>query len=164
MQIRNFVPDDAEFCCRLRNRAFRDLFQGELQPEEVAAAVRAYRPADYNRMAGRGALFIVEQNGRRVGFFYLRRIDPKTAELVLIYIDPHFHHRGVGSSCIRFIERWVPSNWKGVVTLIVDTVIPGYNAAFYQRVGFSPVGNTECELSGLPVKALRLAKRTGPPG
>ncbi|KPJ78195.1 MAG: hypothetical protein AMJ54_05080 [Deltaproteobacteria bacterium SG8_13] len=162
MRFRSFMPGDAEFCFHLRNQAFIDLFREELQPEGVAAAVNAYQPADYTRMAGQGSLFIVEQKGRRAGFFYLKRIETAVAELCLIYIDPRLHGQGLGSGCIEFIDRWVSSHWKAVSTLIVDTVIPGYNAQFYQKVGFVPLQHTVCNLSGMPVKALRLSKQVLP--
>ena len=159
MHFRKFAPEDAQFCFQLRNQAFTDLFGGQLQPEEVAAAVNAYQLADYIRMAGKGAFFIVEHRDSRAGFFYLQRIDPATAELCLIYIDPRFHQRGIGRGCIGHIDRWVSANWKKVDTLIVDTVIPGYNALFYQKAGFTPLGQSVCVLSGMPVKALRLSRR-----
>lgn len=164
MQFRDFASDDAAFCCHLRNRIIHDLFRSRLKPEEVAAAVRAYQPADYTRMAGQGALFIIEQDRQRAGYFYLKRIDAATAELCLIYIDPRFHGQGIGRACIEHIDRWVTSHWKGVAALIVVTFVPGYNGAFYRKVGFTPMEQTVHRLSGLPVKALRLSRpiRSGP--
>ena len=159
MQFRRFIPDDAEFCYHLRNQVIHDLFRDRLQPEEVAAAVSAYQPADYTRMAGQGPFFIVEQNGRRAGFFYFKRIDSAVAELCLIYIDPGFHGQGIGRACIEHIDQWVSSNWEGVTTLIVITFVPGYNANFYQKAGFAPLEHTVCVLSGLPVKSLCLSKQ-----
>ena len=161
MQYRRFIPDDAEFCFHLRNRLIREHFRQHLQPEEVAAAVSAYRPADYTRMAGEGSLFMIEQNGRRAGFFYLQRLEDAIAELCLIYIDPRFHGQGIGRACINHIDRWVSSHWKKVTTLTVVTFVHGYNAAFYRKVGFVPQAPAVCTLSGLAVKALRLSKPIG---
>lgn len=158
MQFRSFAADDAEFCFQLRNRAFTELFGSHLQPEEIAAAVNAYQPADFIRLAEQGAFFIVEQEGRRAGFFYLKRLDRSTAELCLIYIEPRFHRQGIGSGCIRYVGRWVASNWKGVRNLIVDTVIAGYNAEFYRKTGFASLGPADCFLSGKRLAALRLCK------
>ena len=162
MKFRRFSPDDAEFCFQLRKRAFTDLFRNQLQPEEVTAAVNTYQPADYIRMDGQGSLFIAEKRGRRAGFFYLKRTDPAVAELCLIYIDPIFHRQGIGSRSIDFIGRWISSNWKSVRTLIVDTVIAGYNAGFYQKAGFVPLKQTVCRLSGKSIKALRLTMQIKP--
>ena len=138
MNIRPFQPDDAEFCFRLRSNAFIKTFYGELTPEEVAAAVNAYMPNDYIRMAENMPFFIVEQNGTSIGFFALKRKDSSTAELPLIYLNSDSIGQGIGSSCIDYIERWLSSNWREVSTLIVDTVIPKYNSGFYMKVGFIP--------------------------
>lgn len=158
MQLRSYEPADAEFCCRLRNQVIGDLFADHLQAEAVAAAVNAYQPADYTRMAGQGTLFVVEQDGRRAGFFYLERIAADAAELCLIYIDPRFHGRGIGRGCIDHIDRWLPAHWQEVTTLVVTTIVPDYNAAFYQKVGFAPAEPAVCKFSGLAIKALRLSK------
>ena len=158
MHFRSFLPDDAEFCYHLRNQVIRDHFAERLQPDEVAAAVNAYQPADYIRMAGQGLLRIVEQKSRQAGFFYLKRIDSTVAELCLIYIEPRHHGQGIGRACIETIERWVTTHWNEVTTLVVVTFVPDYNAAFYQKVGFTPQEQTVCVLSGMPVKALRLSK------
>ena len=163
MQFRSFLPEDAEFCYHLRKRVIRDHFTDRLQPEEVAAAVNAYQPADYIRMAEQGVLTIVEQSSRRSGFFYLKRIDSTVAELCLIYIEPRDHGQGIGRACIETIDQWVSTHWNEVTTLVVVTFVPDYNAAFYQKVGFTPREQTVCVLSGMPVNALRLAKPVNVP-
>jgi GNAT superfamily N-acetyltransferase len=130
MNFRPFIPEDAEFCFRVRSNAFIQKFYGELTPEEVYAGVNAYLPDDYTRMAENTPIFIVEESGAPVGFFLLVRVDPATAELTQLYIDPVYFAKGIGSACIRFMEKWLLSNWTGVDTIIVDTVIPKYNRGF----------------------------------
>ena len=158
MNIRSFLPNDAEFCFKVRSKAFIQRFYGELTPEEVSAAVNAYMPNDYIRMSENMPFFIVEQNGTSIGFFALRRKDSSTAEILLMYINLDSIGQGIGSSCIDYIERWLSSNWREVSTLIVDTVIPKYNSGFYKKVGFIPSEYTFCEFLGQRVKALRLVK------
>ena len=159
MKIRPFSPMDAQLCFKMRSNAFIQEFYGELNPEEVAAAVNAFMPNDYIRMAAEMPFFIVEQDGTPVGFFTLKRKDLNTAELPLIYIDLESLGQGIGSDCIDYIERWLSSNWKEVNTLIVDTVIPKYNGGFYKKVGFVLSEDTFCEFGGQKVKALRLVKK-----
>ena len=159
MKFRRLAPEDARYCIELRKRAFTDLFQDQLQPDEIAAAANAYQPDDFIVMAAKGPFYIVEEMGYRAGFFYLRRRGSATAELCLIYIDPRFHRRGIGRGCIRYMDKWVSSHWKEVDTLTVDTVIPGYNADFYQKAEYTPLKQTFCKLAGMRVKALRLSKR-----
>ena len=158
MNIRPFKPDDAESCFRLRSNAIIQKFHHELTPRDVALAVNAYMPEDYIRMAKKMPFFIVEQNDTFVGFFNLKQKDLKTGEVPLIYIALDHLGKGIGSSCIEYIERWLSSNWKEVNTLIVETIVPQYNSGFYKKVGFKPIGGTFCELSGRSFKALRLTK------
>ena len=159
MKIRPFSPMDAQLCFKMRSNAFIQKFYGELKPEDVAAAVNAFMPNDYIRMAAEMPFFIAEQDGTPVGFFALKRRDPSTAELPLIYIDLENLGQGIGSDCIDYIERWLSSSWREVNTLIVDTVIPKYNGGFYKKVGFVPSEDTFCEFGGRKVKALRLVKK-----
>lgn len=161
MKFRFFRPDDAVFCFRLRSNAFIQKFYGELTGEEVAAAVNAYMPDDYIRMARENPIFIVEKDDTQIAFFRLKRIDESTAELPLIYIDLDRLGAGIGSACVEYMEQWLQENWPEVDTLIVDTVIPKYNSGFYQKAGFEPGESTQCEFLGRKLKALRLRKKLG---
>ncbi|UCD31719.1 MAG: GNAT family N-acetyltransferase [Desulfobacterales bacterium] len=158
MNIRQFKPDDAESCFRLRSNAFIQKFHHELSPQDIAFAVNAYMPDDYIRMAKEMPFFIVEHSDKIIGFFNLKQKDTTTAELQQIYIALDTLGKGIGSACIEYMEQWLSSNWKDVCTLIVETIIPQYNSEFYKKVGFEPIGDTFCEFLGHKIKALRLAK------
>lgn len=162
MNFRRFEPQDAAFCFKMRSNAFIQKFYGELTPVEVTAGVNSFMPDDYIRMSKEMPFFIVEDDETRRGFFAIRQIDKKTAELSLIYLDLPYSGKGIGKSCVRFIEKWLASNWPVVEKLVVDTVIPEYNSAFYKRLGFIPLEKTFCVLSGLKVSALRLSKDLKP--
>jgi len=159
VNFRRFVPQDAEFCFKVRSEAFIQKFYGELNPQEISAGVNAYMPHDYSEMAAQMPLFIVEDQGVSLGFFAIKRAHKLTAELLLIYIDLSHLGRGIGRSCIQFIEKWLSTNWPEIKSLIVDTVIPVYNREFYQRLGFFPDIQTFCDFAGVKVKALRLCKK-----
>jgi GNAT superfamily N-acetyltransferase len=157
--VRQFAPEDAEFCFRVRSTAFIIEFYGELSPQEVAACVNCYMPSDYMRMATTQKVFMCEQNGRRIGFFTLRRHDHQTAEMPLLYLDLRHISKGMGTAALRHAQEWIRANWKEVTTLLVDTIIPKYNGGFYRKVGFVRNGEVSCEFNGLEVKALRFTKR-----
>lgn len=161
MKVRPFQGSDAVFCFRLRSSAFILKFYGELTPQEVCAAVNAYMPEDYIRMARETAFFMVERNGVATGFFNLKRKSKTVTELCLIYVELDHLGEGHGSACIRYIENWLSQNWPEVNTLIVDTIIPKYNSGFYKKVGFAPRESTYCEFLGQKLKALRLVKKIG---
>ncbi len=159
MNFRRFESRDATFCFKVRSAAFIQKFYGELSPEEVSAGVNAYMPHDFSLMAAEMPLFIVEDQGVPLGFFAIKQVDKSTAELFLIYIDLNHLGRGLGRACVQFIEEWLYTHWPDITSLIVDTVIPEYNRAFYQRLGFSPDGDTFCDFAGVKIKALRLCKK-----
>jgi GNAT superfamily N-acetyltransferase len=158
MNIRKFIPSDADFCHRTRSVAYRELFRDELGAETAEASASAYQPDDYITMAQDHECFIVEQNDLPVGFFTIRQHNPATAEIPLIYLDLNHLHKGLGSACVRFVEDWVCSHWPTVRELFVDTIIPGYNAGFYRKMGFSETGDVACCFPGVSVPALRLRK------
>ncbi len=162
LQIRAFAPEDAEFCFKVRARAFILAFRDELGPEAVAAAVNAYMPSDYVRMAESHTFFVVEEAGNRIGFFTLRRLDQRTAEIPLIYVELDQIGRGIGTWCMQSIEAWIASHWPDVSALVVDTVIPRYNGGFYHKMGFRPVGETKCHFPDGDVKAIRFDKSLAP--
>ncbi|MFH2002617.1 MAG: GNAT family N-acetyltransferase [Planctomycetota bacterium] len=158
MQIRPFEPRDAEFCFQTRTDAYTRKFYDEIGPEAVAAGIKAYLPGDYNCMAEKHPVFIIEINGEPSGFFVIRRESATEAELFLIYLDLDHVGRGMGRACVEFMESWIKQNWAGVDTFFVDTVVPGYNGGFYRKAGFQPQEEVICAFPGLQVKALRLSK------
>lgn len=159
MNIRRFKRADAEFCFKVRANAFIRKFYDEIGPEAVAAGVNAYMPEDYIRMAEEAPLFIIEEKRHRIGFFMIKQIDRTTAELHLIYLDLNYLGKGIGAQCVRFMEDWILSEWKGVNTFIVDTIIPEYNRKFYEKMGFTPVEEVVCTFPDLALKSLRLKKQ-----
>jgi GNAT superfamily N-acetyltransferase len=157
--FRRFQPHDAEFCYDTRRSAYVREFSGELTAQEIATAMNAYSPADYAHMADEMPFFMVELHNKRVGFFTLKHVDTRTAEIPLIYIGLDNIGTGIGSACIAFVEKWISENWKDVTSLIVDTIIPQYNSKFYEKVGFTPDKQVFCEFGGIKVTALRLEKK-----
>ncbi len=159
MKIRIFRSTDADFCFKIRSKAFIQKFYNELGPVAVAAGIKAYLPDDYIRLAEKMKFFIVEEKNAPVGFFTIKRWDATTAEIPLIYIDLNHLGSGIGKACLCFCEEWLSSNWSEVRTLIVDTIIPKYNSGKYKKMGFKATEETFCEFPDLKVKALRLCKK-----
>lgn len=160
--IRPFTPADAHFCHRTRTAAYRELFVDELGAATAAAAAEAYQPDDYIRMARDHECFIIEQGDIPVGFFTIKQHDPATAEIPLIYLDLNHLNKGLGSAALRFAENWLHTHWPAVRELFVDTMIPGYNADFYRKLGFREKEPVSCSFPGVTVPALRLSKQLPP--
>jgi len=161
IKARRFRAEDAAFCFRCRAGAYIVAFRHELSPQTAAAGVNAYLPADYVRMAEETELFIVEREGRPVGFFTIKRLDAVTAEIPLIYFDLDQLGTGLGRWSIDFVRTWIRAHWPEVTTLVVDTIIPDYNGGFYRKCGFRQTCATTCELRGMSVPAIRFEMALG---
>ena len=164
MNIRKFLPEDANFCFKTRVNPFIQKFSDELSSEAISAGVNAYMPDDYIRMAEEVEFFIMEKNEKSIAFFTIKKIDTTTAEIPLVYIDLDYLGNGIGTACLRYIEDWILTNWKKVKELVVDTVIPEYNGGFYIKSGFVPTGETACNFPDMSLKALRLTKKLNTDG
>jgi len=159
MNIRKFIPEDANFCFKTRTNPFIQKFSGELSSEAISAGVNAYMPDDYIRMAEEMEFFIMEEDEKSIAFFTIKKIDKTTAEIPLVYIDLNYLGNGIGKACLQYVEDWIITNWKEVKELFVDTVIPEYNGGFYIKAGFVPTGETTCNFPDMSLKALRLTKK-----
>jgi len=159
--VRPFAPGDAEFCFKARSEAFVRIFYDEVGPEVVAAGVNAHMPSDYEWMAGTMHCFIAEVASEPVGFCTVRILDENTAELLFLYIEVDRVGTGIGSCLERYAEDWLAANHPEITELIVDTIIPRYNRAFYEKIGFIFVEERTYSYPGTKVRAVRLAKRIG---
>jgi ribosomal protein S18 acetylase RimI-like enzyme len=66
---------------------------------------------------------------------------------------------GIGSALMSRGESWLREYRPGIRELIVDTVIPRYNQAFYEKHGFVMEEERPHEFPGKTVSAVRLRKR-----
>lgn len=159
--VRPFEPGDAEFCFKVRSEAFVRVFYDEVGPEVVAAGVNAHMPADYEWMAETMHCFIAEVASEPVGFCTVRILDDNTAELLFLYVELEHVNTGIGSYLERHAEDWLAASHPEITELIVDTIIPRYNRAFYERTGFIFVEEKTYSYPGKKVRAVRLAKKIG---
>lgn len=160
IRIRSFLPSDSGYCYQLRKECFLNIFIDEIGETAALAGANAYQPADFILISQKKHCFIIEEEeGNPLGFFILSRVDQPTAEIFLIYLEGAHHGQGVGKHCMDYIDRWVTSQWPDTDTIIVDTVIPGYNGGFYQKMGYRKLTETDCQFPGKTVPAIRFQKR-----
>jgi L-amino acid N-acyltransferase YncA/ribosomal protein S18 acetylase RimI-like enzyme len=172
--LRPFRPADADVCFRIRADAYVHEFFAELGAEAVVAAIGAFLPSDYVHMAREGAICVAENASAEsessegeqpgsasevVGFCVARRVDEATGEVFLIYIRRDFHHQGIGRLLLRWAEAWLKEEAPRLERIIIDTVIPGYNQRFYERMGYEVLSRHPHEFPGRTVEAVRLVKR-----
>jgi hypothetical protein len=64
LKIRNFTDQDAEFCYRVRNRAYRVEFRHELSPQQIAAATSAYPSSNMFRTRSQGPHSLIRNSAK----------------------------------------------------------------------------------------------------
>jgi len=161
--IRPFRSADAAACLRLRAEAFRRVFAAEMPAAAVAGGVRAWIPASFARAAGERPTFVAEAAAEIVGFATLRFLDRGTAELLYLYVDLDHVRRGIGTRLLAHAEDWLRRHRPDVRRLELDTAVPAYNRAFYEKRGFSVVGEGRVDYpDGSSAPTVRMARALEP--
>lgn len=158
INFRSFRPDDGVFCYQLRRESFFTFFVEEIGEAATRAGAQAYQPADFILISQQNACFILEEGQHKLGFFILAEVDPRTAELFLIYLKSDQHGRGLGKACMDYIDQWVTTHWPTVRNIFVDTIIPKYNGGFYEKMGYQKLTDTECQFPEITLPAIRYQK------
>ena len=95
----------------------------------------------------------------RVEVFYSPRFTDGRAVRLQHSLNAHFD---LGIRALRIIDVYIieglPLNLEQIREVFVDTVVPDYNAAFYERLGYASVGEHAYQLPGVNLRATRLRK------
>jgi ribosomal protein S18 acetylase RimI-like enzyme len=156
--IRDFEPHDAEACFRIRTDAFVKLFYAEMGPQGVAAGINAYLPNDYVRLAKTSPTFVAVEEEVVVGFAALRFVDDSTAGIRFLYVRLDRTGRGIGRALVGSLEDFVRKEHPRIERMVLNTAVPRYNQAFYERLGFVSGGESVVQYPDGPVTAIRLVK------
>lgn len=162
MHFRKFRKNDEDFCFKVRARAFVKFFHKELGPEITSLGIISLAPEDYLKLSREINIFIAEDEGERIGFFSLKKVNESIAEIPLIYFDPYKTGRGYGSAAMNYLENWVRENWPHVKSIFLDTIIPEYNGGFYTKMGYLKRGYSVCRFFTTKVPAVRFEKTLEP--
>ena len=160
--IRPCAPEEIDLCLRLRAEAFIRIFHAEIGPQAVAAGVTAYPPGRVSELIKELPCHVAVHGERLIGFLLPRRLDATTVEIAMLYVDLDHLRRGIGARLLRHLEAWLREHEPAVTRLVLDTIIPRYNQAFYERMGFAPTGRVCCAYHRLRVPAIRLEKQLWP--
>lgn len=115
--IRDFGPDNAESCFRIRSAGFINHFYPRVGPEKVAALVNSYMPADFVRMSETMKRLVCERHD-------------ETAGVPVIF--PYGNRRGVLLSLIQRAVCILPAAFfllgeKGIYDLAEITRLVHFN-------------------------------------
>ena len=87
---------------------------------------------------GRGAFLVAREGDRAVGCGAIRLLDPKTAEVKRMFVEPDQRGRGVGKAVLTSLEAAAKN--MGVHRLVLETGVHQHAAiALYGRAGFTQV-------------------------
>jgi len=157
-EIKPFQASDAEDCFRIRASAFIKLFYAEIGPHAVVSGVNAFMPADYIRLAEKQPVFVAFAGLKPVGLIAAWFIDQSSIEILFLYVQLDFLGKGIGTRLVKHIEAWLIKNHNSLQQIVVDTAVPKYNLRFYEKIGYSKIGNSECHYPDGSINAVRLAK------
>ncbi|HVU10382.1 MAG TPA: GNAT family N-acetyltransferase [Phototrophicaceae bacterium] len=100
----------------------------------------------------------ISYEGRIVGGIGLFEREPGHFHLDVLYVDPSYHNRGIGSQAMAFIEHTYPAQ---VWTLDTPTYAVR-NQHFYEKFGYVKVG-ARLEADGITLIEYEKHVRSDPP-
>jgi putative acetyltransferase len=87
---------------------------------------------------GRGTFLVARDGGRAVGCGAIRVLDPMSAEVKRMYVEPEVRGRGVGKAVMTALET--AARRLGVQRLVLETGVHQDAAiALYERAGFTRI-------------------------
>lgn len=143
--IRSATPDDAAILAAFGERAFRDAFGADNNPDDLEAFLakaygEAQQRAEIERMDG--VTLLVEQEGALAGFAQLRRAPCAWGEVELarFYVDRTHHGHGIAQALMA--ATLDAARALGGTTLWLGVWERNPRAiAFYAKCGFRDAGS-----------------------
>jgi ribosomal protein S18 acetylase RimI-like enzyme len=158
LMVRPAEPADAAACHEMRRRAYREVFSRYLDGPTTVAGADAYTVEEFAGYVGGMPTSIAEEDGEPVGFCTVRRLDEDEAELLWLYVRLDHLRRGIGSLLALHAEELAQLRFPGVARLVLVTVVPEYNQAFYEGLGYRKVGEERVSYPTASVDVVRLRK------
>jgi GNAT superfamily N-acetyltransferase len=147
--IRAATPDDAVRLHELHTTSVRTLCAPHYAAEVVDGWLANRRPSSYLREIERAAIFVVEHEGRVVGFG-----EADTGVVVACYVDPALARRGVGSTIMAYALAIARRGHDGPIRL--ESTLNA--AAFYERFGFGAVGRSSVRRNDVDIPVVLMER------
>ena len=165
--VRAATPDDAAAIAAINVRSWRHAYRGIIpdsylaELDEAAIARRVREVAD----GGTDSILVATDPEVR-GFSWLSRsrdddAAPGTAEIVAIYVDPHYERQGIGRTLALASCRVARSQGFTRIGLWVIDENTGARA-FYEALDFAPDGSakTSSRWGGVAIREVRYVRAT----
>jgi GNAT superfamily N-acetyltransferase len=159
--IRRFTAQDGAACHRMRCDAFRKVFRDVLPADAVERGAGAYDAVEFGARIGAMDTFVAEMDGAPAGFCTVRLLDEATAEILYLYLDLEHLGIGLGSKLARHAETAVLDKHPALSRFVLDTAVPSYNRAFWEKQGYGKLEDSVCSYPGGEVPAIRMGKTVG---
>jgi len=115
-------------------------------------------PGDFIQISENLPIIVAFENQLQVGFIAARYIEQSKIEILFLYVRLDALGKGIGTMLAKHFESWVSQHDSLIQQIVVDTAVPKYNQRFYQKIGYSEVGCSECNYPDGSIRAVRLAK------
>lgn len=158
IKIRQFKVSDAEACFKIRAEAFIKLFYKKIGQNGVVLGINTYMPSKFIELAALAPFFVAVNKQMQVGFIASRFLNDTEIEILFLYIKLDLLKRGLGKRLVFHLEDWIRKNKSEIKRIIVDTAVPQYNQKFYEKIGYTKLGKSECHYSGGSISSIRLIK------
>lgn len=130
--------DDAEMLMKVQIAAFHH--DAVIYPGVPEDGPPGYNSLDVvRRRIEDDEYYKIVSEGQIVGGIVVFKHDEGHFHLDLIYIDPAYHNRGIGTQAIQFIERTYPATKWTLHTPLYAT----RNHHFYEKFGYVKVGEED---------------------
>ena len=133
LHIRKACTSDSEFVFTVKKAAFQEYV------EQVWGWDESYQRELHDRRFTTQDLRIIQFCGTDVGFLATSRTRA-TLKVNQLYILPEYQERGIGTACMTRVLDDASLRQKPVVLQVLKVNTRG--VAFYQRLGFTSVGET----------------------
>ena len=130
LTIRKFTPNDAKPVSNLTRKTLNEVNSKDYPQEVIQFLCENYSPQKIVEKSQTRLLYIAEDNDRIVGTVSL-----KDNIILAMFVDPMFHHQGIGTQLMQRVET--VAREKGYCVVNVPSSVTAYE--FYKRRGYQMV-------------------------
>jgi GNAT superfamily N-acetyltransferase len=147
--IRTATPDDAARLHELHSAAVRQPCARHYAPDIIEGWLANRTPSGYLGEIERAAIFVVEHEGRIVGFG-----EADAGMVVACYVDPALARRGIGSTIMAHALALARRGHDGPIRL--ESTLNA--AAFYERFGFRAVARSSVRRNDVDIPVVLMER------
>ena len=152
MEIRKADHQDKPGIAEVHAQAIGDVDRSFYSEKQILAWSSSARPENYSDAIDRNEIYVVEEEGRIVGFGQLITSDP---EVRAIYVHPLCWRRGVGTHLLQQLEAI--GRDAGISELRLNASLNGKN--FYEKNGYIGEAVSSVRIGGVELGCILMRKK-----